>query len=119
MKAGRLRSRCRIRRAVESADTLGRTVVVWPVVGRAWLEVRAPKRLLARESAGERVQGSMEAEMRAGVRIQARDVLEIYAGPEAGTRWRAASPPHRPGRGELVIALEVFTGELPEPEGTE
>jgi hypothetical protein len=115
VRAGRLRSRARIWRPVETQDRLRQTVVSLEYVGRAWLEVRPPRRMLSTFGAGEQVEGAMEAEMRAGVDLRARDVLEIYAGPERGTTWRATTPPHRPGRGELVIGLEVYHAEVPAP----
>lgn len=114
MRAGRLTSRARIRRPVEQRDAYRNTVVVWPVVVAIWLAVRPPKRLLSSFGAGEVPAGSMEVELRAGADLQARDILEVYAGPEAGTKWRVISP-HRPGDGSLVALVEVYAGELPEP----
>lgn len=116
MRAGRLTSRARVRRPVETRDRLRNTVVVWPSFGTTWLSVRAPRRLLTSFGAGEVPAGTMEIEMRAGGELRERDVLEIYGGPEAGTKWRVISPPHRPGDGSLLALVEVYVGELPEGE---
>jgi head-tail adaptor len=116
MRAGRLTSRARVRRPVETRDRLRNTVVVWPSFGTAWMAVRPPRRMLSSFGAGEVPAGTMEVEMRAQAELQARDVLEIYAGPEAGTKWRVISPPYRPGDGSMLALVEVYIGELPEPE---
>jgi hypothetical protein len=55
----------------------------------------------------------MEVEMRDGVDLRARDVVEVYAGPEKGTKWRVLTT-HRPGYGNLLALLEVYNGELGE-----
>jgi len=90
-------------------------------VGMAWVDVRPPRRLVANYGAGEVAEGRMEAELREHIDVRMRDVIEIVAGPEAGTRWRAVAPPHRPGDGSLVILLEVYEPELPPdlPDGEE
>ena len=113
MRAGRLRSRAIIRRPTEARQPLGDVETTYPAVGMAWVDVRPPRRLVANYGAGEIPEGRMEAELRAHIDVRMRDVLEIVAGPEAGTRWRAVSPPHRPGDGSLVILLEVYEPELP------
>ena len=114
MRAGRLRSRAVIRRPTETRGEYGDVITTYPPVGMAWVDVRVPRRMIANYGAGELPTGTMEAELRAHIDVQMRDVLEIVAGPERGTRWRAVSPPHRPGRGELLILLEVFNDELPD-----
>ena len=121
MRAGRLRSRAIIRRPTEARQPLGDVETTYPAVGMAWVDVRPPRRLVANYGAGEIPEGRMEAELRAHIDVRMRDVLEIVAGPEAGTRWRAVSPPHRPGDGSLVILLEVYEPELPPdlPDGEE
>src|SRR5690625_758205 len=116
MRAGRLRSRAMVRRPTEGRGALGDVETAYPAVGMAWIDVRPPRRMLASYGAGELPAGTMEAELRAHIDVQMRDVLEIVAGPERGTRWRAVSPPHRPGRGELLILLEVYEPELPVEE---
>lgn len=116
MRAGRLRSRAVIRRPTEERGGLGDVETTYPPVGMAWVDVRPPRRMIANYGAGEIPAGTMEAELRAHIDVRMRDVLEIVAGPERGTRWRAVSPPHRPGRGELLILLEVYEPELPVEE---
>lgn len=56
----------------------------------------------------------MEAETHAGADIQRNDVLEVIAGPEAGTKWSVEGV-HAPGDGSLLLALSVFNGDLPLP----
>ena len=121
MRAGRLRSRAIIRRPTEERQPLGDVETTYPAVGMAWVDVRPPRRLVANYGAGEIPEGRMEAELRAHIDVRMRDVLEIVAGPETGTRWRAVSPPYRPGDGSLVILLEVYEPELPPelPDGEE
>lgn len=114
MRAGRLSSRARIRRPVEERDQHRNTVVRWPIFGTAWLSVRPPRRMLSSFGAGEVPTGTMEVELRAQAWLEVRDVIEIYAGPEAGTKWRVIAPPHRPGDGSLLALVEVYNGELPE-----
>jgi head-tail adaptor len=117
MRAGRLRSRAVIRRPTETRGPLGSVETTYPQVGMAWVDVRVPRRMIANYGAGELPTGTMEAELRDRIDLRMRDVLEIVAGPETGTRWRVISPPHRPGRGELLVLLEVFNDPLTE-EGT-
>lgn len=114
MRAGRLRSRAVIRRPVEERGPLGSIETTYPQIGMVWADVRVPRRMLANYGAGELPSGTMEAELRDRVDLQMRDVLVIVAGPETGTRWRAITPPHRPGRGELLVLLEVFNDPLTE-----
>lgn len=113
MRAGRLRSRAVIRRPTETRGPLGSVETTYPLVGMAWVDVRVPRRMIANYGAGELPAGTMEAELRAHIDLQMRDVLEIVAGPERGTRWRAVTPPHRPGRGDLLTLVEVFNATLP------
>lgn len=120
MRAGRLRSRAVIRRPVEERGYLGAVETTYRPVMMAWTDIRPPRRLIANYGAGEVPAGTMEAEMRGHIDVQMRDAIEIVAGPEAGTRWRVVSPPHRPGDGSLLILLEVLEEEIPEaPEQDE
>lgn len=105
-----------IRRPTETRGELGSVETTYPVVGMAWVDVRPPRRMITNYGAGELPTGTMEVELRAHIDVQMRDVLEIIAGPERGTRWRAVTPPHRPGRGESLILVEVLNEPLPEPE---
>lgn len=113
MRAGSLRSRAVIRRPTETRGPGGSVVTTYPLVGRAWIEVRVPRRMITNYGAGEVPTGTMEVEMRDRTDLRQRDVLQIIAGPERGTAWRAISPPHRPGRGELLCLVEVFNSTLP------
>jgi hypothetical protein len=88
-------------------------MTTYPLVGRAWIEVRVPRRMITSYGAGEVPTGTMEVEMRDRIDLRQRDVIQIEAGPERGTAWRAISPPHRPGRGDLLSLVEVFNATLP------
>lgn len=115
MRAGRLRSRAEIRRPTETRGQYGEVETTYPLVGMAWVDVRVPRRMLGNYGAGEVPVGTMEIEMRDRIDLRVRDAIVIVAGPEAGTRWRAITPPHRPGRGELLAMVEVLDEEIRDP----
>jgi head-tail adaptor len=105
VKAGRLKSRARIHRVSPSRDEYRQTHRSFSVVGETWTEVRPLKILRESYGAGEQAEGTMEAEMHGQTDLQADDVLEIYAGPMAGTQWRVSGPPLRNAFGELFAPL--------------
>jgi hypothetical protein len=111
-----MRSLVAVRRPNGSTGTpLRSTKTVYPEVEQAWAELRPPKLMASSFGAGEQPTGSMEAELHEGADVRFRDVLEVLAGPEAGTAWRVVAPPHRPGNGPLLVMLELFSGDLPYP----
>jgi hypothetical protein len=112
VRIGLQRSLAAVRRATATRGALASTTTRYPVVTRAWLEVRAPKRLATAFGAGDSTRGTMEAEGHEGADVRRDDILEVESGPEEGTRWKVLSA-HRPGDGSLVLALEVFAGDAP------
>lgn len=114
MSIGAYRSRVRIRRPGETRAALGETVATYAEVGYAWAEMAIPERRLRSYGAGELPQGSVGMETHAGAPVQTRDILQITAGPEAGTAWTVESI-HRPGNGRAVAVLAIYNEAVPEP----
>lgn len=109
---GALRSRVRIRRPAETRAALGETATVYALAGGAWVEIGVPERRLRSYGAGELPQGSVGMEAHGGAGIEPRDVLEVSAGPEAGSRWTVESV-HRPGNGRMLAVLAVLNEPPP------
>lgn len=111
MRAGRLRDRVRIRRSAEARQSRGRVGRTWADMGTVWAEIRAPRRRLEVIEAGERADGTMEAEMRGTADVQTGDVLEVLTGGEAGTKWKVTQA-DRSRRDRIVAALDLYTEPL-------
>lgn len=111
MRAGRLRSRVRIHRPREVRGALGETVTAHDAVASAWVQMGVPERRLLSYGAGELPDGSVGLETHGAVDLRARDVVEVLAGPEAGTRWTVQTT-HRPGTGQALAVLAVHAGPI-------
>lgn len=57
--------------------------------------------------------GSRRFYLRPDANVQARDVLEIIAGPETGTTWEVDEPPTRPRSHHTQVDSIVWNGILP------
>lgn len=70
-----------------------------------------PKRRLRGYGAGEAPAGETELYVAADADVQRRDVVEVTAGPEAGTTWRVLDV-HTPRGHHTEATVEFYTGEL-------
>lgn len=111
MRAGDLRSYCRIYAGAETAGTLGSTATTWSTRARAWARF-VPSFLTMRSyGAGEVNAGMREVELRPGSGITERDGLAVEAGPEAGTRWRVLDVDHADTR-VTRVRVEPYAGDF-------
>lgn len=84
----------------------------YAAAGTGWVRLDVPRRTLQSFGAGDVPAGSMEVEGHAALPLEAGRVVEVLAGPEAGTKWRAESA-HRPGNGSVFALVEPFNAPLP------
>ncbi len=88
----------------------------WIESGRAWMELREPRRTLKDYGAGEAPSGEMEALGHLHTDIDVRDGIEVLSGPEAGSRWRVMTVDHPRGNSthaRLTVHNRTFEEPLP------
>lgn len=113
MRVGQLRSRVQVWRPVETRGVRGETVTTYARAARAWVGIQALSRALQNYGAGELAEGSMQLVAHGRAPIQPRDVLEVIAGVQAGTRWRVEGTPSTTP-GEILGVVSAYNGELVE-----
>lgn len=110
-RAGDLRSFCRVYAGTEATGTLGSTPTTWVASGTAWGRFLPSFLTMRSYGAGEASRGMREMEFRPGSGIEERDGIEVEAGPESGTRWRALDVDHADPR-VTRVRVEPYTGSF-------
>lgn len=109
--AGRLRSLATVWRPQEEDAALATVQTRFADAGRVWLGFGQGRRGIRDYGTGEQVDNATPATAHGRADVQRLDVLEITAGPEAGTRWkvegRDASDPSW-----LILSLTEFNAAI-------
>jgi hypothetical protein len=114
LRAGELTNLVRIHRPTDALDEYGDTPAGFePTRGPVWMSIRPEVGgLRTGAGPGEQPVKAAVARARAPLDVQERDVLEVYAGPEAGA-WYETPAVFRPDSTQVEMHLQGYTGERP------
>lgn len=101
----------RVMRPTETEDQYGDVIHTYAEAAVIPLALVPPKLTLRDAGPGDQPAGRMEAYAAADAGLTRQDVLDVTAGPEAGTRWRVLSVAHPRGNHAEAVC-EPFSGDL-------
>jgi hypothetical protein len=110
MNIGQMQNLATVRRPQEGRDAYGDVTITYAVGGELWLSLKRAPGAVQDYGAGDQPTGRARGLSHVGPDVQVLDVLEINAGPDAGTAWRVLDVFHVGG--DLDMTLERFTGSL-------
>jgi hypothetical protein len=109
MRSGRLQSSAKVYRPTETRNARGATEQAYALVATEWVGVNTLRRSLQNYGTGDMPGGTMEIEGHALANIIARDVIQVVAGPEAGTTWEVHGVTHPGNRSTLAVVTAYNT----------
>jgi hypothetical protein len=110
MRIGTLRNKVTVYRPQGTRDAYG-DVGGYSAGETFFVAIKRDNSGLRDYGAGDQPVIAAKGMARYGVNVQIRDVLNVTAGPEEGTKWRVLAAFH-PGARHTDLVLEQFTGSV-------